>query len=62
VKPSDALAQHRLERARTALHEADILIEQRQFTGAMNRLYYAAFYGLAGSLPRAALIRPGTAA
>lgn len=45
MKPSDALAQHRIARAHAALQEADILIEQGHFNGAMNRVYYAAFYG-----------------
>lgn len=44
MNPSDALALHRIARAHTALHEAEILIEQRQFSGALNRVYYAAFY------------------
>jgi len=33
-----------MERARAALAETDLLIEQRLFVGAMNRVYYAAFY------------------
>jgi uncharacterized protein (UPF0332 family) len=44
VNPSDALAQHRMARAHAALHEADLLIEQQHFSGALNRVYYAAFY------------------
>jgi uncharacterized protein (UPF0332 family) len=44
VNASDALAQHRIARAHAALHEADILIEQQHFSGALNRVYYAAFY------------------
>jgi uncharacterized protein (UPF0332 family) len=44
VNPSDALAQHRIARAHAALHEADLLIEQQLFSGASNRVYYAAFY------------------
>jgi uncharacterized protein (UPF0332 family) len=44
VNPSDALAQHRLARAHAALHEADLLIEQQHLSGALNRVYYAAFY------------------
>jgi uncharacterized protein (UPF0332 family) len=44
VNPSDALAQHRMTRAHAALHEADLLIEQQHFSGALNRVYYAAFY------------------
>ena len=44
MKPSDALAQHRIARANAALQEADLLIEQQHFSGALNRVYYAAFY------------------
>ena len=44
MNPSDTLAQHRLARAHTALREADLLIEQKHFSGALNRVYYAAFY------------------
>jgi uncharacterized protein (UPF0332 family) len=44
VNPSDALAQHRIAPAHAALHEADLLIEQQLFSGALNRVYYAAFY------------------
>ena len=44
MSASGALAKHRIERARVALREADLLIEQRLFVGAMNRVYYAALY------------------
>ena len=44
MNPSRALAEHRMTRARTALREADFLIEQHHFNGALNRVYYAAFY------------------
>ena len=44
MNPSDALAQHRIARAHGALQEADLLIEQQHFSGALNRVYYAAFY------------------
>lgn len=44
MNPSDVLARHRIVRALTALHEADLLIEQQHFSGALNRAYYAAFY------------------
>ena len=44
MNASVALARHRLSRAHTALKEADILIEQGQFGGAINRIYYAAFH------------------
>jgi len=35
VNPSDALAQHRIARADAALIEADLLIEQQHFSGAL---------------------------
>jgi len=41
VNPSKVLAQHRVARAETALHEADLLIEQQHFSGALNRVYRA---------------------
>lgn len=44
MNPSDALAQHRIARAHVALDEADLLLEQKHFNGALNRVYYAAFY------------------
>lgn len=44
MKPSNALAQHRIARAHAALAEADLLIERQHFSGALNRVYYAAFY------------------
>ena len=40
----DALARHRLMRAREALAEADLLITGSRWNGALNRLYYALFY------------------
>ena len=40
----DALARHRLARARVALEEADLLQSADRWSGALNRLYYAAFY------------------
>ena len=42
MNPSDALAQHRIARAHGALQEAELLIEQQHFSGALNRVYYAA--------------------
>jgi uncharacterized protein (UPF0332 family) len=44
VIPRHEVAYHRIARARDALEEARLLIEQRHFTGALNRVYYAAFY------------------
>ena len=44
MNPADALAVHRIARAHAALLEADLLIEREHFSGALNRVYYAAFY------------------
>ena len=44
MNPSDALARHRIQRAQAALREADLLLEQQHLNGALNRIYYAAFY------------------
>ena len=38
------LALHRLSRAREALRDGDLLLKGGSLTGAMSRLYYAAFY------------------
>ena len=40
----DALASHRLTRAREALAEADLLMSANRWNGALSRVYYAAFY------------------
>ena len=40
----DALASHRLTRARETLSEADLLVSANRWNGALNRVYYAAFY------------------
>ena len=40
----DALAAHRLARARDALAEADLLASAQRWNGALNRLYYALFH------------------
>lgn len=39
-----ALARHRMTQARETLAEADQLLASQAFRGAVNRLYYAAFY------------------
>ena len=38
------LAESRLQRAQEALKEGVILLERKSLPGAVNRLYYAAFY------------------
>ena len=53
----------RIARAHAALHEADILIEQQHFSGALNRVYYARpFTRLARCSPPEILTHLGTAA
>lgn len=42
--PDLDLALHRLSRAREALRDGDLLLKGGSLTGAMSRLYYAAFY------------------
>jgi uncharacterized protein (UPF0332 family) len=44
VTAQDALARHRMTRAREALQEAELLTGQQHHNAALNRLYYAAFY------------------
>jgi uncharacterized protein (UPF0332 family) len=44
VTAQDALARHRLDRARGTFREADLLVQQGHYNAALNRLYYAAFY------------------
>ena len=39
------LARHRIERAREALKDGQLLLAQGSLTSAINRFYYAAFYG-----------------
>lgn len=39
-----ALARRRILRAAETLAEADILLERARWRGALNRVYYAAFY------------------
>jgi uncharacterized protein (UPF0332 family) len=50
VNPTDALARHRLARARIALEEADLLLAEDRLSGALNRVYYAAFYAARAAL------------
>jgi uncharacterized protein (UPF0332 family) len=50
VTAQDALARHRIERARETLREADLMIEQRHYNAALNRVYYAAFYAARAAL------------
>lgn len=38
------IANRRMDLASSALADADALIEQQRWRGALNRLYYAAFY------------------
>jgi hypothetical protein len=43
VTAQDALARHRMTRAREALQEAELLTGQQHHNAALNRLDYAAF-------------------
>lgn len=44
MSPQLEIARHRIQRARDAIEEADVLIAARRWRGALNRLYYGAFY------------------
>lgn len=44
------LISYRLQRSIDTLHEADCLVENRMFSGAMNRLYYACYYAVSALL------------
>ena len=52
MTPQDELARHRLTRAREALADADVLVSTNRWNGALNRLYYAAFYAARAVLAR----------
>lgn len=42
---AEALARHRLKRARETFAEGDVLLDHHGLPGALNRYYYAALYG-----------------
>ncbi|MCB9078611.1 MAG: HEPN domain-containing protein [Anaerolineaceae bacterium] len=42
----EALLRYRLEQARDTLRESEILLREAAWRGAINRAYYAMFYGL----------------
>lgn len=44
MSPALEIARRRLERAQDALAEADVLIGSLRWRGALNRIYYGAFY------------------
>ena len=44
MSPQFEIARHRLRLAHDTLQEADLLIAESRWRGALNRLYYAAFY------------------
>lgn len=44
MSPQFEIARHRLRLAHDTLQEADVLLAERHWRGALNRLYYAAFY------------------
>jgi uncharacterized protein (UPF0332 family) len=41
---ADALARRRIARAADALRDAEVLVADQRWRGAINRLFYAAFY------------------
>ncbi len=43
-KDINALIEYRLEEAREALADAELLLKAERYRSAANRLYYAAFY------------------
>ncbi|HET6569619.1 MAG TPA: HEPN domain-containing protein [Rhodothermales bacterium] len=45
-----AIIKYRLERARESLLEARLLAEAEQWSGCVNRLYYASFYAVSALL------------
>jgi uncharacterized protein (UPF0332 family) len=56
VKPEcEALARHRLARAREALDEGEHLLVRERAAGAVNRLYYSAFHAARALLAAAEL-------
>lgn len=44
MSPQLEIARRRMQRARESLAEADLLAAAQRWRGALNRLYYAAFY------------------
>ena len=44
------LVRYRLERAKEALGEAEVLLDNDHLNAAVNRLYYACFYAVSGLL------------
>lgn len=44
MSPLFEIARHRLRLAHDTLQEADVLLTESHWRGALNRLYYAAFY------------------
>ena len=44
MSPQFEIARHRLRLAHDTLQEAEVLIADNRWRGALNRLYYAAFY------------------
>ena len=44
MSPKLEIAKRRIQRAHDTLEESDLLIAARHWRGALNRVYYAAFY------------------
>jgi uncharacterized protein (UPF0332 family) len=48
----NAYSRYRLEKAEESFQSAEILIANRQWNAAVNRLYYSAFYAVSGLLAK----------
>ncbi|MES2704875.1 MAG: HEPN domain-containing protein [Bacteroidota bacterium] len=46
------LVKYRLERSKQTIKEADVLIENKMWNAAVNRLYYACYYAVSSLLLR----------
>ena len=55
-----ALAKHRMAQAHETLAEAEQLLASQAFRGAVNRLYYAAFYAARALLATRDMEKAGT--
>lgn len=53
-----ALVAHRLDRAREAWEEAELLLDSARTNAAVNRLYYACFYAVSAALLQRGLSSP----
>jgi len=49
-RDTNALIEYRLDEAREALRDAELLLDAERYRSAANRLYYAAFYAALAAL------------